>query len=55
MKKIFIICSKFFYHDIPPIKEKLEKNGWEVYLPHTYENPNLWGYRWEPGKGTIKW
>lgn len=40
MSKIFIICSKAFYKDIPPIKEKLEANGWEVFLPHTYENPN---------------
>ena len=40
MNKIFIICSKAFYKDIPPIKEKLEENGWEVFLPHTYENPN---------------
>ena len=38
MSKIFIICSKAFYKDIPPIKEKLEKTGWEVFLPHTYEN-----------------
>lgn len=38
--KIFVICSKAFYGNIPPIKETLEKNGWEVYLPHTYENPN---------------
>lgn len=36
MNKIFIICSKAFYKDIPPIKEKLEENGWEVfYLIHT--------------------
>ncbi len=40
MNKIFIICSKAFYKDIPPIKEKLEENGWDVFLPHTYENPN---------------
>lgn len=40
MKKIFIICSKAFYGQIPPIKEVLEANGWEVHLPHTYENPN---------------
>ena len=26
MNKIFIICSKAFYKDIPPIKEKLEEN-----------------------------
>ena len=40
MKKIFIICSKAFYKDLKPIKEKLEDNGWEVYMPHTYDNPN---------------
>ncbi len=40
MKKIFIICSKAFYGEIAPIKKVLEKNGWEVSLPHTYENPN---------------
>ena len=50
MKKIFIICSKFFYHDIPPIKEKLEKNGWEVYLPHKYENPNAENEWYDKGK-----
>ena len=38
MKKIFIICSKAFYKDIKAIKEVLEKN-WQVFLPHTYENP----------------
>ena len=27
MNKIFIICSKAFYKDILPIKEKLEENG----------------------------
>ncbi len=40
MKKIFIICSKAFYGQISPIKETLEKNGWEIYLPNSYENPN---------------
>ena len=40
MKKIFIICSKAFYGEITPIKDYLEKTGWEVHLPHTYENPN---------------
>ena len=24
-------------------------------IPHTYGNPNLWGYSREPGKDTIKW
>lgn len=40
MKKIFVICSKTFYKDIPQIKEKLEENGWNVFLPHTYQNLN---------------
>ena len=40
MKKIFVICSKAVYKDIPQIKEKLEENGWNVFLPHTYQNPN---------------
>ncbi len=40
MKKIFIICSKAFYGEIANIKPILEEKGYEVYLPHTYENPN---------------
>ena len=28
--KVFVICSKAFYKDIPPIKEKLEQMGHEV-------------------------
>ena len=39
MKKIFVICSKAFYKDIKPIKEKLEENNWEVFVPWTYEKP----------------
>ena len=39
MKKIFVICSKAFYKDIKPIKETLEKNNWEVFVPWTYEKP----------------
>ena len=50
MKKIFVICSKAFYKDIPPIKEKLEENGWEVFLPHTYENPNAENEWYAKGK-----
>ena len=50
LNKIFIICSKAFYKDIPPIKEKLEKNGWEVFLPHTYENPNAENEWYAKGK-----
>lgn len=50
MNKIFIICSKVFYKDIPPIKEKLEENGWDVFLPHTYENPNAESEWYAKGK-----
>ena len=50
MNKIFIICSKAFYKDIPPIKEKLEENGWEVLLPHTYEKPNAENEWYAKGK-----
>ncbi len=37
--KVYICCSKHFYSRIPPIKELLEKNGHEVTLPASYENP----------------
>lgn len=40
MKSIFIICSKAFYGEISNIKNELQKNGWIVHLPHTYDNPN---------------
>lgn len=47
---IFIICSKAFYGNIAPIKEKLESNGWNVFLPHTYENPNAENEWYAKGK-----
>ena len=34
--KILIICSKAFYTEIPPIKEKLEEMGHIVELPNYY-------------------
>lgn len=37
--KIFIICSKKFYDQIPPIKEQLEKSGHIITLPNCYDNP----------------
>lgn len=37
--KIFIICSKVFYGNIPPIKEVLDKAGHEVTLPNSYDDP----------------
>ena len=39
MFKILIICSKHFYYRIPEIKEEIEKIGWEVLLPNSYEDP----------------
>jgi len=37
--KIFICCSKYLYHNIPKIKEELEKAGHEITLPNSYESP----------------
>ncbi len=37
--KIFIICSKAFYGEIPKIKGILEKAGHTVTLPNSYEDP----------------
>lgn len=37
--KIFLICSKRFYRDIPPIKEALERTGHEITLPNSYDMP----------------
>jgi len=45
--KIFIICSKAFYHEIKPIKDYLENKGFEVFLPHTYLNPEKEQEAWE--------
>jgi hypothetical protein len=37
--KIFVACSKHFYHKIPEIKEELESQGHEVALPNSYDRP----------------
>lgn len=37
--KIFIICSKAFYPQIPPIRTALEKAGHEITLPNCYDDP----------------
>ena len=34
--KIFIICSKRFYSQIPPIQKSLKKLGHELTFPNTY-------------------
>jgi hypothetical protein len=37
--RVFIICSKRFYGNIPDIKSRLESNGHDVILPNCYDNP----------------
>ena len=37
--KIFIGCSKHFYHKIPEIKKQLEEKGHKITLPNSFENP----------------
>lgn len=36
---IFIICSKQFYDQIPPIEQKLKEIGHSVTLPNCYDDP----------------
>ena len=48
--KILIICSKAFYKDIEPIKEKLEKNGHIVELPNSYYEPDAEKKSWALGE-----
>ena len=47
--KIFIISSASFYEKIEPVKLELEKMGHTVFLPNTYDNPNLEKETWEKG------
>ncbi|MEI7689801.1 MAG: hypothetical protein WCI79_02440 [Candidatus Saccharibacteria bacterium] len=37
--KIFIICSKKFYNQIPSIKDNLEAKGHIITLPNCYDDP----------------
>ena len=48
--KLFIICSKAFYKDIAPIKEKLEAKGHIVELPNSYYEPDAENKSWELGQ-----
>lgn len=48
--KIFIICSKAFFKDIAPIKEKLEKMGHSIEVPHTYGKPETEAEMWAQGE-----
>ena len=50
MGKILIICSKAFYPNIPPIKDELEKAGWDVELPNSYYYPECEKRSWELGE-----
>lgn len=48
--KVFIICSKRFYGDIPEIKSELEENNIEVFLPNCYDKPDTEEKMWNLGK-----
>ena len=48
--KILLICSKRFYEKIPKIKEELEKNNIEVFLPNCYDDPKTEEKMWKLGK-----
>ena len=39
--KIFIICSKRFYNQIPLVQEGLEKLGHELTFPNTYHDVGM--------------
>lgn len=48
--KIFIICSKKFYGNIPAIKQELEEKGHEIYLPNCYDAPDTEAKMWAMGE-----
>ena len=48
--KLLIICSKRFYSSIPSIKEELEKNNIEIYLPNCYDDPTTEEKMWDLGE-----
>lgn len=48
--KILIICSKAFYKDIAPIKEKLEEMGHDIELPNSYYEPDAEKKSWDSGE-----
>lgn len=48
--KVLIICSKQFYPKIEKIKEKLERNNIEVFLPNCYNEPETEEKMWDLGK-----
>ena len=48
--KIFIICSKRFYENIPNIKKKLEQKNIQVFLPNCYDDPKTEERMWNLGR-----
>lgn len=52
--KLLIICSKKFYHKIPNIKNKLESQNIEVYLPNCYDEPDKEEKMWKLGNEEHK-
>lgn len=48
--KILIICSKAFYKDIAPIKEKLEQMGHVIELPNSYYHVEAEQEAWKLGE-----
>lgn len=54
--KIFVICSKKFYDQIPPIEKKLKELGHTVLLPNCYDDPGTEDRYREQGKDEhSKW
>ncbi len=47
--KIFVIYSKQFYSRIEKVKDTLEKNGHEVFLPNCYDTPETEKKMWDLG------
>lgn len=47
--KILIICSKRFYSNIVNIKNNLENNNVEVFLPNCYDDPKTEEKMWALG------
>ncbi|MFA6416478.1 MAG: hypothetical protein WCW56_03270 [Candidatus Paceibacterota bacterium] len=37
--RIFIICSKRFYNQIPEVRQKLESSGHTITLPNCFDDP----------------
>ena len=52
--KILIICSKAFYKDIEPIKQKLEEMGHIVELPNSYYEPDAEKKSWDLGQKNMQ-